>query len=36
MSEDIELVTCDRRKIISKLAVFIFEGFKLLPEPYHA
>ena len=31
-------MTCDRRKIrpTSKLAVFIFQGFKLLPEPQHA
>ena len=35
MSTFIELMTCDRRKIIFKLAAFIFE-FKLLPEPYHA
>ena len=36
MSEFIELMTCDRRKIISKLVVFLFEGSKTLPEPYHA
>ena len=36
MSEFIELMTCDRRKIISKLVVFLFEGSKLFPEPYHA
>ena len=32
MSKFIELMTCDRRKIISKLAAFIFEGFKQLSE----
>ena len=33
MSKFIELMTCDRRSIISKLAVFIFESSKLLTEP---
>ena len=33
MSKLIELMICDRRKIFN-LAVFIFEAFKLLPEPY--
>ena len=30
MSKFIDIMTCDRRKIIFKLAAFIFEG---LPEP---
>ena len=33
MSKFIELMTCDRCGIISKLAVFIFESLKLLTEP---
>ena len=33
MSKFIELMTCDRCSIISKLAVFIFESLKLLTEP---
>ena len=32
MSEFIELMTCNRCSIISKLAVFIFESLKLLTE----
>ena len=33
MSKFIELMTCDRCSIISKLAVFIFKSLKLLTEP---
>ena len=33
MSKFIELMSCDRCSIISKLAVFIFESLKLLTEP---
>ena len=33
MSVFLELMTCDCRKIISKIAAFIFECFKLLHEP---
>ena len=33
MSKLVELMTCDGRKIIFNLTVFILKGFKLLPEP---